>query len=98
MKRNAPNRDRCYIRIVQTIATRIIPQQDDHTRDVILLLRCGKHRGDGNVYYRHYADLVVGAVDHPVGATAGAEPVVHGREQRQSLGGVQRVNLCIATR
>jgi hypothetical protein len=34
-----------------------------------------------HVYHRHYAGLIVDAVDHPVGATAGAEPVVHRREK-----------------
>jgi hypothetical protein len=33
------------------------------------------------VYDRHYAGLVVDAVDHPVGATPGAEPVVHRGEK-----------------
>ena len=35
----------------------------------------------GDVYYRYHAGLVVDPVNHQVGATAGAEPVVHWREQ-----------------
>ena len=35
----------------------------------------------GDVYYRHDTVLVVDPVNYPVGATAGAEPVVHWREQ-----------------
>lgn len=51
-------------------------------RDVLSCLRrCGKRRGDGDVYYRHHVGLVVGAVDHPVCATAGAEPIIHGWQQ-----------------
>ena len=33
------------------------------------------------VYYRHHTVLVVDPINYPVGATAGAEPVIHWREQ-----------------
>ena len=35
----------------------------------------------GDIYYGHHPRLIVDPVDHPVGATASAEPVVHWREQ-----------------
>ena len=35
----------------------------------------------GGVYYRHHTVLVVDPINYPVGATAGAEPVIHWREQ-----------------
>jgi len=35
----------------------------------------------GDVYYRHHTVLVVDPINYPVGATAGAEPVIHWREQ-----------------
>jgi hypothetical protein len=35
----------------------------------------------GDVYYRHHTVFVVDPVNYPVGATAGAEPVIHWREQ-----------------
>jgi len=35
----------------------------------------------GDVYYGHHPRLIVDPIDHPVGATASAEPVVHWREQ-----------------
>ena len=31
----------------------------------------------GDVYYGHHPGLIIDPVDHPVGATASAEPVVH---------------------
>ena len=35
----------------------------------------------GDIYYGHHPRFIVDPVDHPVGATASAEPVVHWREQ-----------------
>ncbi len=35
----------------------------------------------GDIHYGHHPYLIVDPVDHPVGATASAEPVVHWREQ-----------------
>ena len=34
-----------------------------------------------DIYDRHHTGLIVDPVDHPVGATAGAEPVIHWRKQ-----------------
>src|SRR5271157_5416876 len=38
-------------------------------------------RAVGDIYYGRHPGLIIDPVDHPVGATAGAEPVVHWREQ-----------------
>jgi len=35
----------------------------------------------GDIYYGHHPRLIIDPADHPVGAAASAEPVVHRREQ-----------------
>jgi hypothetical protein len=49
----------------------------------------------GDVYYRYHTVLVVDPINYPVGATAGAEPVVHwGQQPFADAVGISKQRAC----